>query len=226
MNETWLFVILFTLLVLATTIAIYPFNRQHYRSQSAIVIVLIAGSTLGYWQWGSQTKWVDYLHQQQTNRRAQALMKSLKSPQELVDKLKAHLQQKPDSARGWYLLGRLYTTQNQSTSAFKAFFKAHELEPENEQITINYAQSIWQTHHQAFTPDVRQLFQFILKKNPTQPDALSMLAMDAYQQHEYQKAIDYWSSLLILLPLDSSESKAIRKAISKARNMIKSSRNK
>jgi cytochrome c-type biogenesis protein CcmH/NrfG len=47
-----------------------------------------------------------------------------------------------------------------------------------------------------------------------------MLAMDAYQQHEYQKAIDYWSSLLILLPQNSSESKAIRKAISKAHNML------
>ena len=147
-------------------------------------------------------------------------MKSLKTPQELIDKLKAHLQQKPDSARGWYLLGRLYAGQNQWKSAYKVFFKAHELEPDNEQITVNYAQSIWQTHHRIFTSDVRQLFQSILKKNPNQPDALSMLAMDAYQHHEYQRAIDYWSLLLALLPQDSSESKAIRKAIFKAHEMI------
>ncbi len=224
MNETWLFVLLFTLLVLAVIIAIYPLSRQYSRVQLAIVIVLLTGSALGYWQWGSWAKWGDYLHQQETNRRAQAVMKSLKSPQELIDKLKAHLQQKPDSARGWYLLGRLYASENQWKSASKVFFKAHELEPDNEQITVNYAQSIWQTHHQIFTPDVRQLFQSMLKKNPKQPDALSMLAMDAYQQHEYQRAIDYWSSLLVLLPQDSSESKAIRKAISKARNMIASFR--
>ena len=47
MNETWLLVILSTLLVLAVIIAIYPLNRQYYRAQLAIVIVLIAGSILG-----------------------------------------------------------------------------------------------------------------------------------------------------------------------------------
>lgn len=217
MSETGLWVILLSFLILGVMIAIYPLSRQHYRVQLVIVMTIIAGSVLGYWQWGSHQQWLDYLHQEEAHRRVQTVMASLKSPQALIDKLKSHLQQKPDSARGWYLLGRLYLSQNQSTLAYQAFLKAHEREPENEQITVNYAQSMWQMHHQIFTPEVRHLFQSILKGNPNQPDALSMLAMDAYQQHDYQKAIEYWSSLLALLPQHSSESKVVRKAIAEAR---------
>lgn len=213
MNEMWLLVILFIVLALAIVIAISPFARQSYHMQLAVAIVLIVGSTWGYWQWGSWPKWVGYLQQQETNRRAEAVLKSIKSPQELVGKLKTQLQKQPDSARGWYLLGRLYGSQSQWSFAYEAFLKAYQLEPENEQITVNYAQSLWQTHDQSFTPEVRQLFQSILKKNPNQPDALSMLAIDAYQQHNYQKAVDYWSLLLPLLPRDSSEATVIRKAI-------------
>lgn len=220
MSQVALFMVFFVFLILAGIIVIYPVNRHYNRVQFLIFIGLVAGAALGYWQWGSRLKWLDYLNQQEMHQRAQKVMKSLKSPQELIDKLKHHLQQKPESARGWYLLGRLYASQNQWTSAYQAFLKAHTLKPDNEQITVNYAQSIWQTHQQTFTQEVRQLFQAILNKNPNQPDALSMLAIDAYQQHNYKKAIDYWSSLLLLLPQDSSESKVIRKAINKAQKMI------
>lgn len=215
MNETGLICLFATFLIVAVMLVIYPLNRQHARQKIAIVIVLIVGSLWGYWQWGSHQRWINYLYQQDINRRAQAVMTSLKNPQDLIVKFKHHLQQHPNSARGWYLLGRLYISQHQSNLAHQAFLKAHQLEPANEQITVNYAQSMWAIHQQTFTHDVRELFQSILKRNPKQPDALSMLAMDAYQQHQYQQAIDYWSSLLLLLPANSSESKAIRQAIAK-----------
>lgn len=220
MSQAVLFIIFVVFLSLASIIVIYPIHRQYDRVQILSFIVLIVGTVSGYWQWGAFTKWADYLKQQEISQHAQTVMKSLKSPQQLIDKLKQHLQKKPNSAQGWFLLGRLYASQNQWQLANQSFFKAHTLKPENEQYAVNYAQSIWQTHHQTFTDDVRALFRVILEKNPMQPDALSMLAMDAYQQHDYQKAIDYWSSLLELIPHDSSESKMIRKAIVKARKAL------
>lgn len=220
MSEPGLLTICGLLILVAGMIIFFPFNRQHYQTQLVVFILLIAGSSFGYWQWGSQQKWVDFLKQQDMQQRAQAVMASLSGPQELIDKLKNHLQYQPDSARGWYLLGRLYASQNQWNHAYQSFSKARKLDSEDEAITVNYAIGLWQTLHQKFTPDVRQLFQLILKKNPNQPDALSMLAMDAYQQHDYHQAIDYWSALLLLVPQDSSESKVIRKAILKSRHML------
>ena len=56
----------------------------------------------------------------------------------------------------------------------------------------------------------------MLLKNPKQPDALAMLAMDAYQEKHYQIAINYWQQLLIITPPNSDAAKALRKAIAKA----------
>ena len=110
----------------------------------------------------------------------------------------------------------MFSSQDQWPEALEAFNRAHLLEPDNEQITVNYAQSLWQTNHQVFNATIRGVFQSLLKKNPNQPDSLSMLAIDAFQKHAYQRAIDYWTHLLTLVPPDSVEAKAIRRAINKA----------
>ena len=73
---------------------------------------------------------------------------------------------------------------------------AYQLEPDNEQFTLNYVQNAWQMNQQKFTDTHRKLLAHVLEKNPNQPDALAMLAMDAYQQHDYQHAINYWQQLL------------------------------
>ena len=57
----------------------------------------------------------------------------------------------------------------------------------------------------------------MLQRNPNQPDAIAMLATDAFEQDDFQQAIDYWQHLLDLIPPQSDEAKAIRRAINKAR---------
>lgn len=221
MNKTALLLLLSSFLLLALVIAVMPLRRHTARIQWIIAMVLIVGSVFGYLQWGAMAQWFDYLKQQAISQRAQVIMKSLNGPQALIEKLKTHLQHQPNSARGWFLLGRLYASQDQWSEANQAFIKAVQLEPNNEPIMVNYAQSQWQLNHQVFTPEIRALFESLLKKNPNQPDALSMLAIDAYQQHQYQKAIDDWSKLLPLLPKASTESRAIRKAIVNARTHLR-----
>lgn len=197
------------LLLIAVFIVVYPYQGKLKRSQFVIAFVLTICASLGYWQWGSWQNVTEYTQQQ-------IALKSFKNPQDLIDKLKQHLNDDPSSARGWFLLGRLYSSQDQWPQALEAFNRAHLLEPDNEQITVNYAQSLWQTNHQVFNATIRGLFQSLLKKNPNQPDSLSMLAIDAFQDHAYQRAIDYWTHLLTLVPPNSVEAKAIRRAINKA----------
>ena len=60
------------------------------------------------------------------------------------------------------------------------------------------------------------MFFSVLKSNPKQPDALAMLAMDAFLSKAYSQAIAYWERLLVLVPKDSEDALAIRKAIAKA----------
>lgn len=213
MTEIRLLILFFLLFTIAIAIVCYPVLKKRSLFQLSIAFFLTMGASAGYWLWGSWLPYTTFTHQQ-------ALLSTIKNPQELIDKIKTRLNQEPNSARGWFLLGRLYSSQNQWGAALDAFDHAHRLEPDNEQMTVNYAQGLWQNNYQKFNPEIRQILQTILETNANQPDAISMLAMDAFQEGAYTQAIKYWTHLLTLVPPDSEDAKAIRKAIAKARNKL------
>jgi cytochrome c-type biogenesis protein CcmH len=219
MSEWWLVSLLVVLALFASTVIVYPL--RHYRIAASLVaplmLVLVA---VGYYFWGGFSPWHSYLHHNDTQELAQRMLKTIKTPQELISRLKAKLNEDPSSAKGWYLLGRLYASQNDTQHASEAFFKAHHFEPDNEQYTVNYAHSLWEINKQVFSPEILDIFHSLLQKNPNQADALAMLAMDAFMSHAYADAIDYWQRLLKLAPPQSEESLAIRKAIAKAEERI------
>jgi cytochrome c-type biogenesis protein CcmH len=217
------------LLLLAIGIVFYSKPRLSGASAMAVIILFVVGASAGYWQWGAWQAFAAYHRDQLVQSNARAILKSFKSPQAIIDKLQSHLSTHPESARGWYLLGRLNANQGKWQPAFDAFSHAYTLEPNKIDIAVNYAQSLWQLHHQQFTPKIRKLFKLILKQDPNQPDALSMLAIDAYQQHAYQQAIDLWRRLLPLTPPGTAESDTVRQAIAKAQqeaNQSSASRNR
>lgn len=216
--NAWWFVLLFSLLLLlAATIVAFPCKRK---AQLSIALIVILGSIIGYWQWGAWKALTHYYHQKNVEKQAQLVLKTVNGPSELIDKLKQHLNAHPNAARGWFLLGRLYASQGDWALSFQAFTQAHQLKPDNEKFAVNYAQSMWQVNGQKFNSDIRKNYLRILKNNPKQADALSMLAIDAFQEKSYQTAIDYWTRLLPLVPPDSADSAAIRRAIAKAQSSI------
>lgn len=216
MNEWWRLISLLILLMLALTLALYPWRKSRAVILGAAPVMIVL-TGLAYWHWGAGLEWTHYLQEGIRQQRAQSLMKTMHDdPAELIAKLKATVEKQPASARGWYLLGRLYVSQNQWQQANDAFATAHQLQPNDEQITVNYAQNLWQLNNQQFDGTIRTLLNDVLKRNASQPDALAMLAMDAYACHEYQRAIDYWQALLKQVSPQSEEAMAIRKAIAKA----------
>ena len=221
MNEWWLLLICFLIvLLLALSVALYPLRKS--RAVLFLAPVLIVLVCLAYWHWGAGLEWMKHLRANEKQQRIKTMLKSIHDPAELIEMLKATLHKHPNSARGWYLLGRLYVSQNQWQQANDAFVQAHELKPNDEHITVNYAQNLWQLNHQAFDKAIRTLLDRVLQQNPNQPDALAMLAMDAYKRHAFQQAIDYWQRLLKQVSPQSEEAQAIRKAIAQANMEIKS----
>lgn len=220
MSNWWLIGLFLVMTLVASTVLAYPLRRHKLICLLTIPFIFILTST-GYFMWGGFPQWQEYLQQQDKKILAQKMLESIKSPDELIDKLRAKLDDSPKSAKGWYLLGRIYMSQNAHLQAVSAFAKAHELEPANEQFTVNYAYSLWQANKRSFTPDVVSLFTAVERANPQQPDALSMLAMNAFTSRAYKEAIVYWQRLLPLAPAQSDESLAIRKAIAKAEEQLK-----
>lgn len=223
MSSYALFGCFLILSIIAISVVLYPLRKGKGGVMLTLLLasVLLALPLLGYHYWGAGSEWKDYQQQLARQEQVQALLKSVQgSPQALITKLKARLARQPESARGWYLLGRLYASQEDWQQAHHAYAKAYQLAPASEGTAINYAQSLWQLNHRQFNDEIRGLFRSVLQKNENQPDALAMLAMDAFLGHAYQQAIDYWQHLLNIIPPQSEDALAIRKAIAKAQQKM------
>ncbi len=212
-------VYLAVLLVLAVLIIVRALNKKDVL---VVVLPLALGSfvIIFYAQWGGWSLWHHEQDKKAKSEQVQAILKQFKTPDVLIDKLKKKLHETPESARGWYLLGRLYASQHDWSAAHGAFQQAIELNPNQESYLTNDIYAQWMNHQQKFNPEIRKNLLSLLQKNSKQPDALAMLAMDAYQQKNYQQAIGYWQVLLTLVPANSEESGALRKAIAKAQRSL------
>lgn len=215
MNEWWLLTLLIGLTLLTSVLIVYPLRRHLIVSLLLIpvIFVLVFG---GYHYWGSFDSWQSYSQNLKKQKQAQALLKSVKNPQQLIEMLRARLNDSPKSAQGWYLLGKLYANQNDQQKAVNSFAKAYQFNPAEESYAVHYAHSLWQANQRRFTEQVREIFLNLLKNNSHQPDALAMLAMDAYNLHHYEQAIKYWQRLLQQAPPQSEEAQAVRRAIAQA----------
>ncbi len=109
----------------------------------AIILMLaIPGITyILYWHLGSYKQVLALTEAKQTALQAQRLPLELGSPEQLIVMLKQHLAQDPTSARGWFLLGKLYVSQRDFLQATQAFAKANELQPHDPVILFQYAQA-------------------------------------------------------------------------------------
>ena len=166
------------------------------------------------------------MHWQRKKRNLQILLKLvehihkmlflLNLDKSLVDieiKLQQHLAIDPSSARGWYLLGRLYASQHLWEKSYQALGKAYELKPQDDLIAVNFAQSLFARQNPEDDALARKILTATLVAHPQQADALLMLAIDAQHRHATQEALTYWRRLLILVPDSSPEAESIRKTI-------------
>lgn len=220
MNDKWLFLGFILLIILGLVVACYPLRRSKKLILTLTPVFMVSASA-GYWHWGAWEDWDAFKQQQVKQQQVKAVLATIKSPDELIDKLKKRLDDSPESAHGWYLLGRLYASQNQWRQARDAFNKSRNLKPD-EQTEVNYLQSLWQINNQQFDGEIRTILQGLLQKNPQQPDALALLAMNAYLEKDYKTAIQNWQQLLDMAPEQSEEAQSLHKAIVKARQLYKS----
>lgn len=219
MNEIISFIGLGVFLCTALGLACYPL-RKHRGLIIMLAPMLLLFVTSIYWFWGGGLVFHEHFVAERNQQRVKDVLASMRSPDELIDKLKVRVQQQPSNPKGWYILGRVYASQGKWKEAMSAFAAAIKLDPQDEKIQVNYAQAVWQSNQQKFDETVRGLFVEILKNNPNQADSLAMLAMDAFMRHDYSTSIDYWQHLLKLVPQDSNDAQTIRKAIAKAQQNL------
>lgn len=189
------------------------------------VIAMPIASIILYLQWGDSQQLNQYYTQLKNAKLVQKELAEYKNPQQLINRMLAILQQHPNSAKGWYLLGRLYLNQNQFDSAVKAFAKANQLQPNEPMIMQQYAESLFFANKNSLPAEAKQLLLAVLVKVPNDPDAINLLAIDAYNKQDYQTAINYWERLINDFDPTSPNGKALLQAIASAqKNLAKTNK--
>ena len=174
-----------------------------------LLLILPIVAVCLYLHWGSSRSLALAMVEKKQAAQVKQVVQQLGSAENVINALKAKLQQNPDSAQGWYLLGKLYLSQQQFSNAVAAFAKANSLQANNPDILVNYASSLFFSHKETLPSSAEKLLQQALKLQPANVDALNLTAIAAFREKRYQIAVDNWQKILSQLPANSSDAQNI-----------------
>jgi cytochrome c-type biogenesis protein CcmH len=144
---------------------------------------------------------------------------SAEQVQAILENLEKQAARDPDNEQTWNLMSRLYMSEQRYAEAAGAFQQLSRLYPEDANVLARYAQALYLANDNEISPFVQGLIERVMRLDPHQPTLLGMLGMNAFERADYQKAVDYWSRLVAVLPPDSPDARMIRSGIDQARTM-------
>jgi cytochrome c-type biogenesis protein CcmH len=136
--------------------------------------------------------------------------------QNMVEQLATRLEKDPNNPEGWQMLARSYAAMQRFPEATKAYKKALELNPNNAQLTIDYADFLAYQNQSAKGEPMRLILR-ALELDPSNIKALALAGTAYYEEGQFAKAEQYWARGLKLVPPDGEVAKAFTDNIADAR---------
>ncbi|MBO3275729.1 c-type cytochrome biogenesis protein CcmI [Pseudomonas schmalbachii] len=142
------------------------------------------------------------------------------SMEEMTARLERAVQAQPDSAEGWYFLGRTYMTQERAEDAARAFEQAARLSGRQPEVLGQWAQALYFAGDKKMSEQVRALADEALKGDPEEVTTLGLLGIAAFEDANYAGAVKYWERLVTVLPADDPSRSALQGGIERARERM------
>ncbi|MCJ8298266.1 MAG: c-type cytochrome biogenesis protein CcmI [Pseudomonadales bacterium] len=135
--------------------------------------------------------------------------------------LEAELERAPDNPEGWYMLAGAYMSSNQFDKGAAAFAQVLLYLPEQAEqfpsVIGQYAQALFFIDNKV-TARVKNQINRALNLDNQEVVSLGLLGIDAFEQQQYQMAIDYWNQSLLNAEPNAAE--ALKSGIAKARERL------
>lgn len=142
------------------------------------------------------------------------------SMDQAVAGLVAKLEQNPDDATGWALLGRAYQAMQRFAESRDALERARRLQPEDRDLQVEYAQALaLASPEQRIDGESRRLLDEVVAADPNHQRALWLIGISEYQAQRYAEAIAIWERVLPQLPAGSNVARSIQDRIAEARRL-------
>ncbi len=172
-----------------------------------VLLALIPAVSLGlYWHLGDTEALakLDMQKQQQENA---------DNVRNMIGRLVDRLQQNPNDLKGWMMLGKAYVYLQDYQMAVDVFAKLYEMQPDNPDIVMSYANSLAMSRGGNLAGEPAELTTKALRLAPRHEQALWLAGMAAADAGEYGKAADYWRTLAEVLPADNETQPQLRQMI-------------
>jgi len=135
----------------------------------------------------------------------------------LAARLAARLEQTPDDAQGWMMLGRSYNVIGDYDKAAKAYDRALRLVGDNAELLADYADALAMAQGRKLAGEPYELVKRALKVDPNHYKALALAGTAEFEAGRYAAAAKYWERSVARLPPDSEFVANVRASIEEAR---------
>ena len=137
----------------------------------------------------------------------------------MVAGLAKKLEEKPDDAEGWAMLGRSYATLRRFNDSSAAYARAVALVPGNAILLTEYADVLAMVNGRNMMGEPEKIIQQALLADPNNIKALALAGTAAFQHKDYRHAIEWWQKILALVPPDSPVARSVNANISQAQGL-------
>ncbi len=138
-----------------------------------------------------------------------------------VAALAKRLEQTPDDADGWAMLGRSYLNLEKYKEASDAYARATAIKTEDADLLTEYAFVLAMSNNRQLQGKPTELIQKALTIAPQNPKALELAGSAEFQAKNYKNAIVYWQKVLEKAGADSELGRSVAQRIDEARNLEK-----
>lgn len=140
--------------------------------------------------------------------------------QQVIIGLRLELQKQPENADNWWLMGQLAMATNNGRLALDSYDNAYRLQPNNLKFALAYAKILMFSQDKTDNEKGRMLINQVLRQDHSNPEALSLFALDNYQRGGYKMAITAWGLMLQFLPKDDQRRTVIERSIQNASELL------
>ena len=137
--------------------------------------------------------------------------------QEMTEKLAARMQEKPNDAEGWMMLGRAYRAMDRFDEAAAALRKAVALSPGNADLFADLAEALALRSGRTLAGEPTRLLNRALKLDPDNDKVLALSGSAAFERKDYKAAIRHWEALLKRPKVSDELAQALSAGIAEAR---------
>lgn len=133
--------------------------------------------------------------------------------------LMRRLQDEPNSAEGWVMLGRVQRARNLFAEADEAFGKALAL-TQDDDLWIERAEVLAQKNNGNFAGEPWAIIQRVLTRNPQHINALLLAGSASFAELNYRSALRFWERARDLVDPSSPDAQELDRAMAEARDKL------